>query len=72
MDDMTDFDPDDDRRHWSEVLVFPHPARLDDIAMDYYFRSYDGKWSEQTKRAMKELGADADRNLLNPTSRESK
>lgn len=57
MDDMTDFDPDDDHRHWSEVLVFPHPARLDDIAMDYYFRSYDGKWSEQTKRAMKELGA---------------
>lgn len=57
MDDMTNFDLDDDHRHWSEVLVFPHPARLNDIAMDYYFHSYDGKWSEQTKRAMKELGA---------------
>jgi rubredoxin len=58
VDDMADFDPDDDdSRLWSEVLVFPHPARLDDDAMDYYFRSYDGKWSEQTKRAMKDLGA---------------
>ncbi|MBY5511862.1 hypothetical protein [Rhizobium leguminosarum] len=58
MDDTTDFDPDyDDHRVWSEVLVFPHPARLDDHAMDYYFRNYDGRWSSQTKRAMKELDA---------------
>jgi hypothetical protein len=58
LDDLRVFEPDDeDHLHWSEVLVFPHPARLGDDAMDYYFHSYDGKWSEQTKRAMKELGA---------------
>ena len=58
MDDTTDFDPTfEDDRLWSETLVFPHPLKLNDDAMDYYFPDYDGRWSRQTKRAMEKFDA---------------
>lgn len=46
-----------DRDLWAETLVFPDPTRLDDDGMEYHFREYDGRWSYQTKRAMKAFDA---------------
>tara|TARA_R110002020_G_scaffold69730_9_gene181443 strand:- start:18332 stop:19864 length:1533 start_codon:yes stop_codon:yes gene_type:complete len=42
---------------WTETLVFPHPSLLDDAQMGAYFPMYDGRWSDQTKRAIEMLGA---------------
>ncbi|OJF89621.1 hypothetical protein [Pararhizobium antarcticum] len=59
MDDMEAFDSEfQNQEIWTETLVFPNPSKLDDAGMDYYFPDYDGRWSAQTKRAMKALETD--------------
>jgi rubredoxin len=57
VDHTTDAPDYGDNDLWSETLVFPHPARLDDAGMEFYFSRYDGRWSYQTRHAMKKLGA---------------
>ncbi|MBY5732184.1 hypothetical protein HFO26_18135 [Rhizobium leguminosarum] len=42
---------------WTEVLVFPHISLLSDEQMGAYFQDFDGQWSAQTKRAMRDHGA---------------
>lgn len=41
-----------DQRAWSVELTFWRPLKLTDEEMGLFFAQYDGKWSEQTKRAL--------------------
>lgn len=49
------YDPDSDA--WSADLLFWRPSRLSDEKMQVHFYEWDGRWSEQTKRALQRLKA---------------
>ncbi|MGB9369604.1 MAG: hypothetical protein WCE79_26725 [Xanthobacteraceae bacterium] len=51
----SDYDPEQDA--WFARLLFWRPSKLSDDQMQLHFREWDGRWSEQTKRAWQRLGA---------------
>lgn len=52
---FSSFDPD--AKAWFASLLFWRPSRLSDEEMQLHFSHWDGRWSEQTKRAVQRLEA---------------
>jgi len=52
---FSSFDPD--AKAWFASLLFWRPSRLSDEEMQLHFGRWDGRWSDQTKRAVKRLEA---------------
>lgn len=52
---FSDYDPD--AKAWFANLLFWRPSRFSDEEMQLHFRQWDGRWSEQTKRAMQRFKA---------------
>jgi hypothetical protein len=50
-----DFDPHSDA--WFANLLFWRPSNLSDEQMQLHFSEWDGRWSNQTKRALERFGA---------------
>lgn len=64
MDEVFDADDDlpfsgydPDAKAWFASLLFWRPSRLSDEEMQLHFSHLDGRWSEQTKRAVQRLEA---------------
>ncbi|MBC9880404.1 hypothetical protein G8O24_24060 [Bradyrhizobium sp. INPA01-394B] len=52
---FSSFDPD--AKAWFASLLFWRPSRLSDEEMQIHFGHWDGRWSDQTKRAAQRLDA---------------
>ena len=52
---FSSFDPD--AKEWFASLLFWRPSRLSDEEMQLHFGRWDGRWSDQTKRAAQRLEA---------------